>query len=155
MVDIRVGIAKHAQWRPLHVKALPREPYSGKVTPLFGTYMIVTERVERYRMTEIGLDSEENFVARSSLVDARKVIKSIAEVVHGITPNELEHYCVDSANAVLNATDIALSKVELMFIRHTSAQTNVFLDKDVIKIEVLMQDTHLEAPRKFLRMVVT
>jgi hypothetical protein len=76
------------QGRPLHVKALPREPFSGKVTRniLFGTYMVVPGRVERCRMTEIGFDSEDTFVARSSLVDARKVIKGIAEVVHGITP---------------------------------------------------------------------
>jgi hypothetical protein len=88
-------------------------------------------------MTEIGFDSEETFVARSSLVDARKVIKGIAEVVHGITPgitpvtNWSVIACHDSTNSVHNATDIALSKVLLMLIRRTSAQTTVFLYKDV------------------------
>jgi hypothetical protein len=36
----------------------------------------------------------------------------------------------------LMLTDIALSKVLLVFIRHTSAQTNVFLDKNVVKMLV-------------------
>jgi hypothetical protein len=38
-----------------------------KSDPLFGTYMVV----EQYRMTEVEFNAEENFVARSSLVDAR------------------------------------------------------------------------------------
>jgi hypothetical protein len=100
--------------------------------------MIVPGRVERYRMTEIGFDFEGNFVARSSLVDVRKVMKGIAEVVHGITPvtNWSVIVCYDSTNSVLNATDIALSKVLLMLIRRTSAQTNVFIDKIVVKVLV-------------------
>jgi hypothetical protein len=48
--------------------------------------MVVPGRVDRFRMTEIGLDSEENFIARSSLVDEREVIKGVAEVVQGVTP---------------------------------------------------------------------
>jgi hypothetical protein len=69
--------------------------------------VVVPGRVERYRMTEIAFDSEENFDARSSLVDARKVTKGIAEVVHVITPvtNWSVTVCHDSTNAVLNATD--------------------------------------------------
>jgi hypothetical protein len=75
--------------------------------------MVVPGRVERYRMTEIGFDSEENFAARSSLVDTRKVVKCIAEVVHGITPLTTwsVFVCHDSTNAILYATDITLSKV--------------------------------------------
>jgi hypothetical protein len=86
-------------------------------------------------MTEIGFSAKENFIARSSLVDARKVIKGMAKVVHGITPvtNWSVIVCHDGTDTVLNATDIALSKVLLMFIRCASAQTNVFLDKDVVK----------------------
>jgi hypothetical protein len=48
--------------------------------------MVVPGRVKRYRITEIGFNAKENFIVRSSLVDARKVIKGIAKVVHGITP---------------------------------------------------------------------
>jgi hypothetical protein len=72
---------------------------------------MVVPGIERYRMTEIGFNSEENFVARSSLVDAREIIKGIAEVVHSITPvtNRSVIVCHDSTNAILNATDIALS----------------------------------------------
>jgi hypothetical protein len=82
--------------------------------------MVVPGRVERYRMTEVGFNAEVIFIARSSLV-----IKGIAKVVHGIPPvtNWSVGVCHDSTNAVLNATDIALSKVLLMFIRRTSAQT--------------------------------
>jgi hypothetical protein len=62
-------------------------------------------------MAEIGFDSEETFVARSTLVDARKVIEGIAEVVRGITPvtNRSVIVCHDDTNAILNATDVALS----------------------------------------------
>jgi hypothetical protein len=86
-------------------------------------------------MTEIGFDSKENFVARSSLVDARKVIKGKAEVVHSITPVTDWSVIVyhNSTNVVLNATDIALCKVLLMLIRLTSAQTDVLLDKDAVQ----------------------
>jgi hypothetical protein len=73
--------------------------------------MVVPGRVELYRMTEVGFDSEENFIARSRLVDMWKVIEVIAEVVHGITPvtNWSVIVCHDSTNVVLNATEIALS----------------------------------------------
>jgi hypothetical protein len=89
-------------------------------------------------MTEIGFNSKENFIARSSLVDAREVIKGIAEVVHGITPvtNWSVVVCHHRTNAVLNATNIELSKVWLMFVRRTSAQTSVFLDKEVVEMLV-------------------
>jgi hypothetical protein len=99
MVDIRVGIAEHAR------------NILGGSDPLFGTYMVVPRRVERYRMTEIGFDSEENVVARLNLVDAREVVEGIAEVVHGVTPvtNLSGVVCHDSTNTVLNATNIALS----------------------------------------------
>jgi hypothetical protein len=40
-------------------------------------------------MTEIGFDFKENLVRRSSLVDAREVIKGIAEVVHDISDEDL------------------------------------------------------------------
>jgi hypothetical protein len=89
-------------------------------------------------MTEIGCNSEENFVARLSLVDARKVIKRVAEVVHGVTPvtNWNVIVCHDNTDADLNATDVALNKVLLMFVRRTSSQVNFFRDKDVVKVLV-------------------
>jgi hypothetical protein len=89
-------------------------------------------------MTEIGFNAEESFFARSGLVDARGVIEVIAEVAHGITPvtNWSVVVCHDSTNAVLKATDIALSKILLVFIRRTSTQTNVLLDKNVVKMLV-------------------
>jgi hypothetical protein len=63
-------------------------------------------------MIEIGF--EENFVVRSNLVDAREVIKGIAEVVHGIKPvtNWSVIACQHGMNAVFNTT-----KVLLIFIR--------------------------------------
>jgi hypothetical protein len=56
-------------------------------------------------MAEIGFDSEENFFARSSLFDARDVLKGISEVVRGVTPVTKWSVVVwhDSTNAVLNA----------------------------------------------------
>jgi hypothetical protein len=77
-------------------------------------------------------------VARSNLVDAREVIKGIAEVVHGIKPvtNWSVVVCHNSTNADFNTTDIALSKILLVFIRRTCAQANVFLNKDVVKMLV-------------------
>jgi hypothetical protein len=89
-------------------------------------------------MTEVGFNAKEDFIARSSLVDARKFIKGIAEVVHGITPvtNWSVIVCHDGTDTVLSATDIALSKVLLVFIRRTGAETNVFLDKDVVEMLV-------------------
>jgi hypothetical protein len=72
--------------------------------------MVVPGRVKRCRMTEIVFNVKENSIARSSLVDALKVIKGIAKVVHGITPvtNWSVIVCHNSTNAVLNATDVAL-----------------------------------------------
>jgi hypothetical protein len=80
-------------------------------------------------MTEIGFSTKENFVARSSLVDARKVIKGIAEVVYGITPvtNWSVIVCHDSTNAALNATDIALSKVLMCDMLCTQRQHGAML----------------------------
>jgi hypothetical protein len=76
-------------------------------------------------MTEVGFSAKETFIARSSLVE---VIKGIAKVVHGITPvtNWSVIACHDGTDTVHNATDMALSEVLLMFIRHTSAQMNAF-----------------------------
>jgi hypothetical protein len=129
MIDIRVGIAEYATRAAFTFKSLATRTILGYSDPLFGTYMVVPGRVKRYRMTEIGFNAKENFIARSSLVDARKVIKGIAEVVHGITPvtNWSVIVCHDSTDVVLDTTGIALSKVLLMFVRRTSAQANVFL----------------------------
>jgi hypothetical protein len=71
--------------------------------------MVVPGRVERYRMTEIGFDTKEIFVARSSLVDARKITEDIAEVNHGITSvtNWSVIICHDGTNTILNAADSA------------------------------------------------
>jgi hypothetical protein len=55
--------------------------------------MAVPGSVERYRMTEIGFNAKEDFIAKSSLVDAREVIKGIAELVQGVT-SPLEHCCM-------------------------------------------------------------
>jgi hypothetical protein len=60
MVNIRVGIAKHVTRAAFTCKGFAAKTYSGKVT-----HMVVPRRVERYRTTEIGFESEENFVARS------------------------------------------------------------------------------------------
>jgi hypothetical protein len=88
-------------------------------------------------MTQIGFNSEENFVMRSSLVGAREVIKVIAEVVLGITPVRIEALLyVMTVRIPSLMLPITLSKVLLMFIRRTSAQKNVFLEKDVIKLLV-------------------
>jgi hypothetical protein len=86
MINIRVDIAEHATSAAYTCKGFAARIIIGLSDPLFGTYMVVPGRVKRYRMTEVGFNAKEDFIARSSLVDAREVIKGKAEVVYGITP---------------------------------------------------------------------